>query len=150
MSEEGDENSGAAPGIDPEAVARAEAIVESMRGRFLDWLGKSQAAIADKQAMLNSKTGDYATLLSEIKGVAHEMKGMGGTFGYPLVTRVGGTLEQYLIEREVNGDADLSVVQDHINAIGEMMHAFKVDLDEGTESRLSNLADQLAARIDAG
>ncbi|MFT6583592.1 MAG: hypothetical protein ACJAU6_004047 [Alphaproteobacteria bacterium] len=149
MSEEGEENSGVAPGIDPEAVARAEPIVESMRGRFLDWLGKSQAAIAEKQTMLNSKTGNHAALLAEIKGVAHEMKGMGGTFGYPLVTRVGRTLEHYLIEAEVAGDADLSIVQDHISAIGEMMLAFKVDLDGDTEARLNKLADQLESRVGA-
>jgi hypothetical protein len=149
MSKEGDENSGAAPGIDPDAVARAEAIVVSMRGRFLDWLGASQAAIAEKQTLLNSDTGDQITLLGEIKGVAHEMKGMGGTFGYPLVTRVGGTLEQYLIEKGDGGNVDLSIVQEHINAIGEMMTAFKVDLDADAESRLNTLADQLAARIGA-
>ena len=135
------------PDVDPEAIARAEAIIEGMRGRFLDWLQTSRNAMAENLTNLLSGAPKSADRLNAIQVTAHELKGMGGTFGYPLVTRVGGSLEQYLIDNAPGGAVDITIIQGHVAAISEMVTAFKKDLDPQTETRLNDLLEQLETRL---
>ena len=135
------------PDVDPEAVARAEAIIEGMRGRFLDWLQTSRDAMAGNLTNILSGAPESADWLNAIQVTAHELKGMGGTFGYPLVTRVGGSLEQYLIDNAPGGAVDITIIQGHVVAVGEMVTAFKKDLDPQTETRLNDLLEQLETRV---
>ena len=140
-------------GIDPEAAARAEAIVESMRGKFLDWLAATETALSEHVTALESPDksdgasggGDRQGVVEAVTVIAHEMRGLGGTFGYPLVSRVGATLEDYLLGLDVAAAADVHIIGEHIAAVGEMRAAFVVDLGDATERRLSDIADQLEA-----
>jgi hypothetical protein len=142
------------PNIDPEAVARAEAIVVSMRGKFLDWLRTTEGALKmhldilefdESKADLKVQAGALAAIM----GLAHEMRGLGGTFGYPLVTRVGATLEDHLEDRTQATPADIHIIKEHIAAVGDMLSAFANDVDAVEERRLSDVADQLEALTSA-
>lgn len=140
--------------VDPEAAARAQAIVESMRGKFLDWLKTTEGALAEHLTALEpggdaSGAADRQAVVEAVTVIAHEMRGLGGTFGYPLVTRVGATLEDHLMERVDATAADVHIIGEHIAAVGEMRAAFAADLDAAAERRLSGIADQLEVLVGA-
>lgn len=142
------------PNLDPEAVARAEAIVASMRDKFLDWLRTTEGALKMHLEILDSDESTteskvQAGAVDAITGLAHEMRGLGGTFGYPLVTRVGATLEDHLEERTQATPADIHIIKEHIAAVGDMLSAFASDVDAAEERRLSDVADRLEALTSA-
>jgi len=53
----------------------------------------------------------------EIYGIAHNLKGQGSSFGYPLITRIAQSLCQLTRHERAFADADLGIVQAHLDAI---------------------------------
>jgi len=103
-------------GIDPAALAKAEAALQSLSGQFDEWLNdelvKLDAARAEIQA--NGYTPASAETLYLR---AHDMKGLGGTYGYPLITRVAASLCKLTDEEAVRMKAPLYLIDAHIDAI---------------------------------
>ena len=58
-----------------------------------------------------------STIIDDFYRVVHDMKGEAGTFGYPLVTRIGSSLCRYLYDHQEEQDFDLDVLQYHVDAI---------------------------------
>jgi len=72
------------PNVVPEAVARAEAIVEMMRDKFLDWLRTNEATLKGHLATLETDRTQMgsevqADAVDAVRGLSHEMHGFGGT-----------------------------------------------------------------------
>src|SRR3982750_2932729 len=52
--------------------------------------------------------------VKEIYGMAHNLKGQGSSFGYPLITRIGQSLCQLTRRERAFSDADLGIIQAHL------------------------------------
>ncbi len=107
---------GRAGGLDPNMLARAEAALKSLSGQFSQWLNdeivKLEAARADVQTKgLNTETGEALYMR------AHDLKGLGGTYEFPIITRLAGSLCKLLDDQEKRSSAPLYLVDAHINAI---------------------------------
>jgi len=85
------------PDIDPEALARAEAALARLSSSYLSWAEADIRALTDCFARVEADRGTAP--LAELFAIAHDMKGQAGTFGYPLVTRIGQALCR-LIEQD--------------------------------------------------
>lgn len=101
-------------GIDP--VARAEQALKSLASQFGQWLrdeiGKlemARAAIDTKG--LNEQTGAQLYLH------AHDLKGLGATYEFPIITRLAGTLCKVLEDPARRLHAPMALVDAHIEAI---------------------------------
>jgi hypothetical protein len=102
--------------IDPNAVARAEAALKELSDQFGDWmqdeLDKLDAARAEVAAKgLTEETAN--TLYTR----AHDLKGLGGTYGFPLVSRLGASICKLLEDPAARTSAPVFLVDAHINAI---------------------------------
>lgn len=79
------------PIFDEDAVARAEKTLEAMSGSFGKWLdadiAKLQAARAE-----GAQQGWPDAALEAVWRAAHDLKGMGDTYGYPIVTQLAASL----------------------------------------------------------
>ncbi len=111
-----DKIGGRAGGLDPDILARAEAALKSLSGQFSQWLNdeiaKLEAARAEVPASgLDAQTGE--TLYMR----AHDLKGLGGTYEFPIVTRLAGSLCLLLDDVDKRTSAPLFLVDAHINAI---------------------------------
>jgi hypothetical protein len=107
---------GRATGLDPAMLARAEAALKSLSGQFAQWLEeeivKLEAARADIQASgLDARTGDALYMR------AHDLKGLGGTYEFPIITRLSGSLCKLLDDEAKRSKAPMYLVDAHINAI---------------------------------
>ena len=103
-------------GIDPAALAKAEAALANLSSQFDEWLNdelrKLDAARADIGAQgYTSSTAENLYLR------AHDMKGLGGTYGYPLITRVAASLCKLTDEETVRMKAPLFLIDAHLDAI---------------------------------
>jgi hypothetical protein len=103
-------------GIDADAIAKAEAALKSLSGQFAQWLDDeiqkldaARAAIAAKGYNLETSEGLYMR--------AHDLKGLGSTYEYPLITRIAGSLCKLTDEPERRARAPLFLIDAHIDAI---------------------------------
>lgn len=118
--------------IDPEALQRAERAVTSLAKDYLDWAAEDATRLEAALRAAEAQDADRAGALHQLFMLAHDMKGQGGTFGYPLVSRIGDSLCR-LIER-AGGEANLQVVAAHVEAIRAVL-ANRVEGDDDATGR---------------
>ncbi len=102
--------------LNPGAVAKAEAALKSLSGQFAQWLqdelNKLEAARAAIRARgLNAETG------AQLYTHAHDLKGLGTTYEFPIVTRMAGSLCKLIEDPAKRMSAPMSLVDAHIDAI---------------------------------
>ena len=103
-------------GIDADAIAKAEAALKSLSGQFAQWLddeiNKLDAARAAVQA------NGYTPETSESLYLrAHDLKGLGSTYEFPLITRIAASLCKLTDTPERRAQASLFLIDSHIDAI---------------------------------
>ncbi|MCK5575635.1 MAG: Hpt domain-containing protein [Sphingomonadales bacterium] len=85
----------------------------------------------------------------EVFGIAHDVKGMGSSFGFPLMTQIGTTLCHYLKNHPKDIPASKSVVEAHAKAMKVVLD--NVITGDGGEkgvaltSRLTEIANKALA-----
>jgi hypothetical protein len=79
--------------------------------------------------------------VKEIYGIAHNLKGQGSSFGYPLITRIGQSLCMLTRPQRAFFDADLGIVQGHLDAI-------RLILAKEIKGAGGEAGDKLAARLE--
>lgn len=78
-------------GLDPDALARAEAALASLSDNYLHWAEADLAALKEAYERCRA-VSDPSEPLARLFTIAHDMKGQATTFGYPLVTELGHRL----------------------------------------------------------
>lgn len=135
----GPADDGGGLGLDPEMLARAEAVVAGMADNFavsaLQDLALMRDAFAAAQASEGPERADH--VMTGVYRKAHEFKGMGTTFGYPLITRVGASLCLYLKGLKDAAKADDRVVAAHIDAIAALLAEDVTDEHDADGVRLA-------------
>ena len=132
-------------GLDMGMLARAEAALKSLSGQFGQWLNdeivKLEAARAEVQA--NGVAGPAGEALYMR---AHDLKGLGGTYEFPIVTRIAGSLCKLLDEVDKRASAPPALIDAHIDAIKAAVRD-DVRTDQDPVGRA--LAEALEARVGA-
>ena len=123
-------------------------------------LARAQAAVADlAKNYAPSTLGDIdrsvamlkrarevplerAAAVQDIYGIAHNIKGQGSSFGYPLVTRIGHSLCALTRQERDFSDADLGVIQAHIDAL-------RLILTKEIKGEGGEVGTKLAARLES-
>ena len=113
---------GGAPGtagkIPDELLRLASAEFEKMAEKYPDFVADSIAALyaAHEKAVAAPIAGRHVHFQA-LNGMAHEMKGQGGTFGYPLVTTFGSLLFDFTSGDAARTDYHLEIVKAIIDVI---------------------------------
>ena len=126
------------PVFDPKAVARAEAAVASMQGEYenrareaLHRLKIAAAGIADAPSATER--------LREIYVTAHDLSGLGTSFGYPFVTEIAGALRN-LVQSAKSSPQLVAVIDAHLAALsGVIANNVKGDSDPVTRTVIEQL-----------
>ncbi len=103
-------------GIDPNAIARAEEALRSLSGQFAQWLNDELVKLDDARASIRDK--GYTTETAEglyLRG--QDLKGLGATYEYPLITRIAASMCRMTDAPEVRMRAPLFLIDAHIDAI---------------------------------
>ena len=106
------------PVFDGQALARAEDALRSMSGSFQEWLEADVAKLQAARAQGDAEGWTEKTL-EALFSVAHDIKGLGATYDYPLATSIAASLCR-LIETDAGRDAaraDPSLLYAHVDAV---------------------------------
>jgi len=77
---------------------------------------------------------------------AHDLKGLGTTYGYQLITRIAASLCRMIDDKEKRGHAPMDLVDAHIDAIKAAVRD-DIKTDEHPTGRV--LVEELEARVKA-
>ncbi len=135
-------------GSDP--VKDAEAAVAALADSFLEWITADIEKAKQALESAKDKPGDNQAELREIFGVVHNVKGQGGSFGYDLLTKIGGSMCDYL--RAANASASekqLKVIVAHFAAMDFVLEKNIQGSGGDVGSQLTGKVQQLVANIPA-
>jgi HPt (histidine-containing phosphotransfer) domain-containing protein len=133
-------------------VARAEAAVADLARNYTAWASADVATCAVHLAAARAASGEGRTEhVRDIHAVAHNIKGQGSSFGYPLMTRLGQSLCQLTRRKPAFSDADLDLAQAHIDAM-KLVLAKEIQGDGGELGQKlgARLEERVRAALEAG
>ena len=140
------EKVGPPPTFDAEALARAEAALQSLASQFETWMAQEiERLAATRHAARDEGYGEAQ--LTAIFVCAHDIKGLGATFDYPLATLIAASLCR-LIETpggRARAAQHVAVVDAHIDAIRAAVSAGVKTRDHPVGREL---LETLQARVD--
>lgn len=132
-------------GINADAIAKAEAALKAMSAQFGQWLLDEIVKLEAAQAAIRTDGLNTATA-EGLYFRAHDLKGLGSTYQYPLVTRLAGSLCKLLDDPTRRTEAPVSLLDAHIDAIRAVVRD-QIQTDEHPTGR--TLAEALEAEVAA-
>jgi len=122
-------------------LARAQAAVADLAKNYIP----STTADLDRCAALLKTARDdsaaRANAVRDLYGIAHNIKGQGSSFGYPLVTRIAHSLCGLVRRERAFVDADLGIIQAHLDAL-------RLILAKDIKGEGGEIGAKLAARLE--
>ena len=103
-------------GIDPAAIAKAEAALKSLSGNFAQWLADEITKLDGARQEVKAH-GVSAETMEALYLRSHDLKGLGATYGFPIITRIAGSLCRLIDDKEKRVAAPMPLVDAHIDAI---------------------------------
>ena len=102
--------------IDPSAIAKAEAALKSLSGNFAQWLNDEVTKLEAARQRVKAE-GMTAETMEFLYLRAHDLKGLGTTYEYPLITRIGASLCRLIDDKDKRMQAPITLIDAHIDAI---------------------------------
>ena len=102
--------------IDPAAIAKAEAALKSLSGNFTQWLNDEINKLEAARVTVRAE-GPTAENMESLYLRAHDLKGLGSTYGFPLITRIAGLLCRLIDDKSKRLQAPGALIDAHIDAI---------------------------------
>ncbi len=119
------------PFILPEDVlTAAEQMLKREADGFLDWAKQFLDRLSRQVAEAKQISGERTQNFEEINLIAHELRGQGGTFGYPLITVFGKSLYDLTKPPCRQDDSNLEIVKAHIDTMRAVLRE-KIEGDGG-------------------
>jgi hypothetical protein len=130
-------------GIDAGAIAKAEQALQAMSSQFGQWLQDELEKLDGARADIRDSGYNPATA-EALYFRAHDLKGLGSTYQYPLVTRLAGSLCKMMDDPAKRMAAPVILIDAHIDAIKAAVRA-QIRSDEDPTGRA--LAVELETRV---
>jgi hypothetical protein len=132
-------------GINADAIAKAEEALKAMSSQFGQWLQDEIVKLDAAQAAIRAD-GYNAQTAEGLYFRAHDLKGLGATYQYPLVTRLAGSLCKLMDDPAKRLDAPLVLIDAHVDAIKAVVRD-EIQTDDHPTGRV--LAETLEAKVAA-
>ncbi|MBV1901094.1 MAG: hypothetical protein KUG56_05420 [Kordiimonadaceae bacterium] len=145
-----EKTAGLAPGnaaISVEALEAAQEALSKMSEDYPDWVSSIIMKLQEQHGRCVDTPEMRRDCFEEINHMAHDMKGQGGTFGYPLITSFADSL--YGFTTTVTGDvsdSQVELIKAHLDAMRAVIRG-RVSGDGGEIG--SKLTESLGAAIES-
>ena len=134
---------GKAASLDGDVIARAEAALKSLSGQFAQWLQDEIDKLDAARAAIQAE-GMTSAAAEGLYLRAHDLKGLGTTYEFPLITRIAASLCKLLDDADKRAAAPLFLVDAHIHAIKA---AVRDDIRDAGHPVGKALAEELEGRV---
>jgi chemotaxis protein histidine kinase CheA len=131
------------PGIDADAIAKAEAALASLSNNFTQWL-EEEITKLEKARQVVHEQGLNAENCERLYISAHDLKGLGTTYEFPIITRLAASLCRLIDEPERRSKAPLLIIDAHIDAIKA---AVRANIRDDGHPVGKALAEELEAKV---
>ena len=128
--------------LDADSIARAEAALKSLSGQFAQWMQDELTKLDAARAEIRAK-GLTPETAEGLYMRAHDLKGLGATYEFPLVTRIAASLCRLIDDPATRMTAPMPLVDAHIDAIKAAVRD-DIKTDEHPVGRV--LANELETR----
>lgn len=118
------------PPFDPAAIEAAEKKITEMEGDYADWVKDRIHDLIQAHHRAIEEPERSHVHMEEIHKIAHELRGQGGMFGYPLMTQFGKSLYECTQKGTYVTPQLLDLINAHIDLIRVVMRE-KVKGDGG-------------------
>ena len=133
--------------INADTFKRAEEAVSKLSEQYRDW---ALSDIETLRGCVASLTDDAQRdeAVAKIRSIAHDMRGQGSTFGYPLITQVAQSISRTL-KSSPDTDGLVSDLTAHIDAVEAIIEK-EATGDGGDKGRdiLQSLEEKIGRRVD--
>ena len=130
-------------GIDPAALAKAEAALKGLADNFGQWMDDELTKLAAARDRIRAE-GYNAETAENLYFRAHDLKGLGATYGFPLVTRIAGSLCRLIDDPATRLRAPPVLLDAHIDAINASVRGKICDADHPVGK---TLVEELERRV---
>ena len=103
-------------GIDPAALAKAEAALKGLSQNFDQWMQDELIKLDAARERIRAE-GYTAETSENLYFRAHDLKGLGSTYGFPVVTSIAGSLCRLIDDPTTRLRAPVFLLDAHIDAI---------------------------------
>lgn len=107
---------GKLPSADQAMIDRANRAVDNLKCEFADWLGEEVTKLELYLAEVK-KSGLDGAMGEMLFTTAHDLRGLGTTYEFPIITRMSGSLSKLIDTDEKRTTAPLPLIEAHIGAI---------------------------------
>lgn len=121
--------------LDPEAMARAEAALSEMSEEYPDWVKTIIDKLAAQHRSAVDTPHERRGSFEKIRRIAHDMKGQGGTFGYPLITDFASSLYDFTGPNVGMTDNHVEIIKAHIDSMRVVINE-RIEGDGGENGQL--------------
>lgn len=129
--------------LDAESIAKAEAALADLSTQFDSWLLDEVKKLEDVQAQIKVE-GLTVENAEQLFYRAHDLKGLGTTYGYPLITRICGSLCKMMDDETKRAEAPRILVDAHLDAVRAVVRD-QIKAENHPMGRV--LAETLEARV---
>jgi len=105
------------PPFDPALIEAAENKIAEMEADYSDWVAASIEELVQAHHRAVEDQASAVSHLNDINRIAHELRGQGGIFGYPLMTQFGKSLYDVTGQDAVASTQLLDLIDAHIDLI---------------------------------
>jgi hypothetical protein len=130
-------------GIDPAALAKAEAALKGLSNNFAQWMQDELTKLDAARERIRAD-GYTAETAEGLYFRAHDLKGLGATYGYPVVTTIAGSLCRLIDDPATRMRAPLFLLDAHIDAVKA---AVRGEIRENDHPVAQALVQELDSRV---
>ncbi|WP_440959535.1 Hpt domain-containing protein [Oceanicaulis sp. LC35] len=140
---------GKLPPADQAAIERAEMALGQIKHQFQDWLAEE---VTKMEALMDSVSQDG--LLGESGEMlftsAHDLRGLGATYEFPIISRISGSLAKLIETKQRRSIAPIALVRAHAGAIrAALIQNIRSDEDPVGRQLAQELESQVIALVGA-
>jgi chemotaxis protein histidine kinase CheA len=134
--------------VDMHLIEKAEDALKGMRSDFVLWL-EDEVVKLEKAALVVRQTGLKGKEGEELFICAHDLRGLGSTYEFPIVTRLATSMTKLIDIPEKRQVAPLGLVLAHVNAIRAALAQNIRDSSDPVAAELASELEAMAVAFEA-
>lgn len=103
--------------FDEELMTQAMAVLDDMAEDYPDWVAGLIQQLADVHRRCVDTPEQRFHHFEQLHAIAHDMRGQGGTFGYPLMSNFADGLYDFTGVATDTSDKNVEIIKAHIDAM---------------------------------
>jgi chemotaxis protein histidine kinase CheA len=128
-------------GFDLLAIKRAEMAVDTLKSEFNDWVAEDVARLCAARDKFASNP--CVETAADLFRASHDIRGQAGTFDFPLVARVAGSLSKLIEEIGTPEALPVSLIDAHVAAVRAI---FRDQIKDSTDAVALAVVEELESR----